>query len=263
VSALAKSVVKENATSTPWVNTLASWFSATDRKIDIGLRTHVSCTLAGSKTALFLPPKMATIQPHNLRFLHRLAARHHCRLIEDRRAIDIKPLIENRNQKLSPMMLATMELLKQTGMSKHGMAPSFPNRLNDNGFHIPLPDLVNIAKRVAGKGKRVVVQPSKHLTQLLGGDTTPITGYAAKVNMGTEKITVAYFESPHYRAIGYRNGSQYINHVLLAGGLAFKPEVWAAQHTLIESHARFQLYRSKKPQFDLGLLSVSQFINLG
>jgi len=262
VSALAKSVEKDTPAFSPWINTLAYWFSATDRQLDLGLRTTLSCALTGDKPALFLPPEMATNQPDNLRYLHRLAARHNCRLIEDRRSIDIKPLIEQRTDVVSPMLQASIELLKQTGMKSRNIEPSFPNRLDDDGIHVPLPELIELAVRVVADGKRVVVLPNPTIVELLGGDTDPIIGYAANIHAGDDVVTVAYFDSPKYRSVGYRTGNQYVNHVLLGGGPVHKPELWAAEQTLIESNARFQLYRSERPQFDLGLLSVNQFIDL-
>lgn len=261
MSAVAKKKTK-TAVMKPWINTLAYWFSATDRQLDLGLRTTLHCAVTGDKPAFFLPPDMANNQPDNLTYLHRLAASHNCRLIEDRRSIDIKPLIEQRSDGVSPMMQATIELLQQTGMKGRKIKPAFPNRLNDDGIHVPLPELIDLAVRVVEDGKRVVVLPNPSLVELLGGDTHPIIGYAANIHAGDDRVTVAYFDSPKYRAVGYRSGNQYVNHVLLGGGPAHKPEIWAAEQTLLESNARFQLYRSQKRTFDMGLLSVAQFVNL-
>lgn len=262
MSALANKVENYTHQSTPWIDTLAYWLSATDQQLELGLRTTLSCDLAGDKTTLFLPPEMAANQPENLHYLHRLASRHNCRLIEDRRSIDIKPFIDQRNADVTPMLQASIELLKQSGMQGSSLQPSEPNRMNDAGIHIPLPELIAIAVRVAEDGKRIVVLPNPTIVELLGGDTNPITGYAANIPIGTETITVAYYESPKYRSIGYRCGNQYINHVLLGGGPVHKPELWATAQTLVESNVRFQLYRSQRKQFDMGLLSVSQFIDL-
>jgi len=241
---------------------MAYWLSATDKQIDLALRTTFSCALTGDKPAMFLPPEMASNQPDNLRYLHRLASQIDCRLVEDRRSIDIKPLVEQRNETISPMMQASIELLQQTGLKNNNMKPSYPNRLDDEGIHVPLTELIDLAVRVVDKGKRVVVLPNPTIVELLEGDTNPIVGYAANIHAGDDVVTVAVFDSPKYRSIGYRSGGQYINHVLLGGGPAHKPELWAAEATLVESQTRFQLYRSQKPQFDMGLMSVTQFIDL-
>lgn len=262
MNALAEKSNSPNSVASPWINTLAYWFSATDRQLDLGLRTTLSCARTGDKPAIFLPPEMATNQPDNLRYLHRLASRHDFRLVEDRRSIDIKPFIEQRSNEVSPMMQASIELLAQTGMKNREIKPAYPNRINDDAIHVPLPELIELAVRVAESGKRVVVLPNQSLIDLLDGDTHPIIGYAADIHAGDDVVTVACFDSPKYRSVGYRSGNQYINHVLLGGGPAHKPEVWAAEPTLVESNARFQLYRSKKPEFDMGLLSVCQFIDL-
>ncbi len=160
------------------------------------------------------------------------------------------------------MILATIELLKQTGLASRNMAPSYPNRLDDDGVHLPLPELIQLAVRVASDGKRVVVLPNDTLIELLGGETCPIVGYAANIHAGADVVTVAYFDSPNFRSVGYRSGDQFINHVLLGGGPSHDPEIWAPESTLVESNVRFQLYRSKKKAFDLGLMSVSQCIDL-
>lgn len=241
---------------------MAYWLSATDKQIDLALRTALSCALIGDKPAMFLPPEMASNQPDNLSYLHRMASRHNCRLVEDRRSIDIKPLIEQRNANMSPMMQATIELLEQTGLKSTQMKPSYPNRLEDEGIHVPLTELIDLSVRVVDEGKRVVVLPNQTIVDLLGGDTHPIVGYAANIHAGDDVVTVAVFDSPTYRSVGYRSGKQYINHVLLGGGPMHKPEMWAADTILIESQTRFQLYRSQKPQFDMGLMSVAQYIDL-
>jgi len=263
VSALAKKVEGSTNQTAPWIDTLAYWFSATDQQLELGLRTTLSCARNdNNKTALFLPPEMGSNQPDNLHYLHRLASRHECRLIEDRRSIDIKPFIDRRENDVTPMMQASIELLKQSGMKGDNIKPSEPNRMNDDCIHIPLPELVAMAVRVAEDGKRIVVLPNPTIVKLLGDDTHPITGYAANIPVGRETITVAYYESPKYRCVGYRCGNQYINHVLLGGGPNHKPELWATEQTLVESNVRFQLYRSQRKEFDMGLLSVTQFIDL-
>jgi len=119
-----------------------------------------------------------------------------------------------------------------------------------------------MAVRVVENGKRVVVLPNETIVKLLGGDTSPIVGYAAKVNVGTRKVTVSYFESPKYRAIGYRCGDQFINHILLGGGPMHAPTLWATPETLIEANARLQLYKSERAEFNLGLMSATQYIQL-
>lgn len=70
------------------------------------------------------------------------------------------------------------------------------------------------------------------------------------------------FDSPKYRSVGYRSGNQYINHVLLCGGPAHKPELWADEATLAEAQTRFQLYLREKPQSDMGLMSATQCIDI-
>jgi len=262
VSALAKSKNTHSHVAESWIHTLASWFAATDRQVEIGLRTHFSTTFAINKPALFLPAGMASHQPENLAYLHRFAARNNCRLIEDRRTIDVKPLIEQRNKHVAPLMLASIQLLQQAGMHKKAPRPSAPNRLHEDSIHIPVAQLVQMALRVVDSGKRIVVLPNPTIVKLLGGDTSPIVGYAANMMIDEEKITVAYFESPKYRSIGYRCGDQFINHILLAGGPMRAPTLWAAPETLIESNARFQLYRSERDDFNLGLMSVTQYIQL-
>lgn len=261
MSALAKHTEKDATLSAPWIHSLAYWLSATDQQQELGLRTTLNCDIQDEQSALFLPPEMAANQPENLTYLHRLASREEVKLVEDRRSIDIKPFIEQRRSGVSPMMQASIELLEQSGM-KGNLKPSEPNRMNDDGIYIPVSELIVIAARVADNGKRIVVLPNSVIVELLGGDTNPITGYAANIPIGNDTITVAYYESPKYRSVGYRCGNQYINHVLLGGGPAYKPELWAPTQTLIETAARFQLYRSERQEFHMGLLSVNQFIDL-
>jgi len=262
VDVLANKAEKQTPRTSPWIGTLAYWLSATDQQLELGLRTTLSCALSNDKTALFLPPGMGTNQPDNLHYLHRMAARHDCRLIEDRRSIDVQHFIDQRNSNESPMMLASIDLLKQSGMKGSNIKPSKPARMNSKCIHISLPELIAIAVRVAADGKQIKLQPNSAFVELLGGNTHPITGCAANIPIGSETITVAFYHSPKYLSVGYRCGDQYINHVLLGGGPITDPQIWAPQQSLIEANVRFQLYRSQRKQFDVGLLSISQFIDL-
>jgi len=266
VSALAKSVTPKPQLARrlrlPWIHTLAGWFSDTEQAGNLSHRTHVGCAYKCNKPALFLPPAMASNQPRNLRYLHRFAALNKCLLIEDRRSLDVKPLLDKRNTELAPITQASIELLQQTGMRCKDIRPSDPNVLAENKVHVPLTQLIKMAAKVVDNGKRIVVLPKKHISQLLGGDTHPIIGYAAKVKVGDDLLTVSYFDSPKYRMLGYRCGDQFVCHLLLGGGPLHTPELWAHNEALADTSARFQLYRGKQAKNDMGLLTVTQFIQL-
>jgi len=96
-----------------------------DTKLDPSLKTIISSDVKNGKLALFVPPEMSELQPENLRYLHAMASRNACMLIEDRRTSDIRPLVEQRDLKPHKLALGIGELLMQTGMP--GQAATLSN----------------------------------------------------------------------------------------------------------------------------------------
>ena len=251
-----------NTRETSWIQGVAAVLRLTERRADPRLRTNLSCHARGETPAFFLPPDMSSLQPDSLRYLHAMARRNRCRLIEDRRDIDIQPIVEQRNQKPSALALGVSLLLQQTGLPGPVRCLSTPHRLNPDSQHIPVHQLIEVAAFAAPKSKRVVVLPNKHIVDALGNDTRPIAGHACKLVTLEATTVMSYFESVAFRAIGYRTSGQFVVHVFLGGGPLRAPQLWANTHTLTNSAFRFQLFHSKHPGHDFGLLYSTQYLDL-
>ncbi|MBX2836740.1 MAG: hypothetical protein KTR35_07790 [Gammaproteobacteria bacterium] len=248
--------------ATTWIQGLSTLLRTTSRKMTIADRTSVSIAIKKNKASLFLPPDMASLQQNNLRYLHALAKNTDCRLIEDRRSVDLAPLNEQRNRKPPHMAMSLSLLLKQTGLPGPLRTLSMPHRLKQENIHIPLPDLIDLMAGSLDRCKRVVILPNRFIISFLGNDTNPIVGYAGKLFIGNQETTVCYFDSPNLRTIGYRSGDQFVLHYLIAGGPIRSPHLWTNLNALQGAQARLQVFRSPRDGHDFGIVHSSTFLDL-
>ena len=205
---------------------------------------------------------MASLQPENLRYMHRIAKKHNCRLIEDRRNVNVHPIIEQRNNDTSAMTLGISMLLKQTGLPGEAPEPSTPHRLHPDNLHIDVAELISMASFAAPTSKRIVVLPNQFIVDALDNETSPIVGYACKLVTAEAVTTLAYFDSTHFRAVGYHAGSQFVMHVFLAGGPLHSPQIWSKPNTISNDNFRFQLFKSTHPGQDFGLMYKTLYLDL-
>lgn len=252
----------ERARNAPWITQIADVLRYTDRTVDPRLRTTLSANVKRDRASLFLPPEMSVRQPESLRYIQAFASHNNCRLVEDRRSVDVQPIIEQRHRKLSPMAMGVSTLLKQTGLPGSIRSLSIPHRLDTDSPHIKMTQLIEMAAKVVDKSKRVVLLPNQFIVQALGNDTHPIIGHACNLVSGEVTTVLSYFESPAFRSVGYMAKKQFVIHVLLAGGPLQSPETWTNLHALGDSVFRFQLFRSNHPGRDFGLFYRTFYIDL-
>ncbi len=245
-----------------WVQTLDGILNLTDRRSSTRLRTNLSSTIQHGKVAFFLPTEMASLQPENLRYMHRLANTHNCKLIEDRRTVDVQPIIEQRDNEFSTMAMGISLLLNQTGMPGSTPDLSVPHRLNPDSLHIEVADLIAMAAFAMPKSKQIVLLPNQFLAEVLDNDTSPISGYACKLVTADITTKIACFDSDNFRAIGYHAGNQFVMHVFLAGGPMHSPELWTNPHTIGHDNFRFQLFKSTHPGHDFGLMYSTLYLDI-
>ena len=247
---------------TPWIQGLSSVLDLTDRRNNPRLRTTMSCRLKQNRVAFFLPPEMASLQPENLRYMHRIAKKHDCRLIEDRRNVNVQPIIEQRSDETNAMTLGVSMLLKQAGLPGAAPEPSVPHRLNQDNLHIDVADLISMAAFATPNSKKIVLLPNQFIVDVLDNETSPIAGYACKLVTADTVTTLAHFDSPHFRAIGYRAGNQFVMHVFLAGGPLHSPQLWSNPNTISNDHFRFQLFKSTHSGHDFGLMYKTIYLDV-
>lgn len=222
----------------------------------------MTVAVKNNKASFFLPPDMASLQQNNLRYLHALSQASSCRLIEDRRSVDLAPLSEQRDRKPPHLAMSLSLLVKQTGLPGPLRTLSMPHRLKQENVHIPLPDLIDLMAGSLEQCKRVVILPNRFISNFLGNDTNPIAGYAGRLTIGDKETTLCYFDSPSLRTIGYRSGDQFVLHYLLGGGPIRSPQLWTNLPALQGAQARLQLFRSSHRGHDFGLLHSTVFLDL-
>jgi len=245
-----------------WIHSLAKILRVTDGRGESPLRTVVTFDSAKDRPDIFVPPDMAALQPHSLRYLRTFARQHDLKLIEDRRHVEVQPLIEQRDRTAPPITVGLSTLLKQTGMPGEPRTLSDPHRMNPDSVHINLQRLISMTAKVAQESKKVVLLPNSMIVDVLDNNTQPIAAYACKVQTDDLTSILSHFDSPTFRAIGYSAGSQYVMHVFLAGGPLRNPQLWAPLKTMSRVDFRFQLYPGSKPEFDFGLFYSTFYFDL-
>ena len=245
-----------------WVQSLAEAIRKTDRTAESRMRTMLVCDIKSNKPALYVPPDMADLQPRSLRYLHAFARSHDLKLVEDRRQVEVHPIIEKRNCKPPIIALGLSMLLNQTGAIGAIRTLSEPHRLNADSTHIGITKLIDMAAFAAPKSKRVVILPNRMIVDVSDNDTQPMAGYACKLISADTTTILSHFDSPKFRAIGYSAGSQYVMHVCLAGGALKNQTLWAHLHTLTQTDFRFQLFPSRKPANDFGLFYATYYLDM-
>ena len=262
ITVAAAATPKSDTLEKPWIQGLSSVLDLTNRRNNPRLRTIMSCSVKRDRIAFFLPPEMASLQPENLRYMHRIAKKHNCRLIEDRRSVNIQPIIEQRSHETNAMTLGISMLLKQTGLPGTAPEPSAPHRLHPDNLHIDIADLISMAAFAAPNSKKIVLLPNQFIVDVLDNETSPIAGYACKLVTADAVTTLAYFDSAHFRAIGYRAGNQFVMHVFLAGGPLHSPQIWSNPNTISNDNFRFQLFKSTHSGHDFGLMYKSIYLDV-
>lgn len=244
-----------------WVQPLVDILNMTDLSVETRLRTSLSCDIQSRHPTIYWPSGMAELQPRNFRYLQSFAKKNGFKLLEDRRRLDIQPILEKRDRKPAMIALGLSLLMKQTGVPGIARIPSEPHRLNADSQHIGLGNLMKMAAFAVPQSKRVVVLPNRILVNALK-DTQPISGYACKLKHSGNTTLLSHFDSPYFRSIGYSTGSQYVTHICLAGGLRDSAALWTQLPTLTNTDFKFQLFPSERASDDFGLFYITYYLNM-
>lgn len=248
--------------SISWINGLSSIVHLSDKRLDPSLKTIISSDVKNGKLALFVPPEMSQLQPENLRYLHALASRNGCMLIEDRRGAEIRPLVEQRDLKPNKLVIGIGELLKQAGLPGPNATLSKPHRLTPGNPHFDITLLIDMVAATVSKSKRVVILPTTSMVETTGNETHPISAYACKLVTADVNLTLCYFDSPGFKAIGYIAHDQFVVHVLIGGGQLKSPHIWANFDAMLKNRFRFQLFRCAQIGQDFGLLYNTFYLDI-
>ena len=246
-----------------WIEGLARVIRASAAGSRAAARTSLGCHVDGTRSRLFLPPEMPTLQPASLAWLTRFAAGNGFALVEDRRRRAETPAAERRGEVPPAIALGLGLLMRQTGLPGPVPRLSAPHRLAADAPFVDLPELVAMAASAAPRAKRVTVLPSRPLVDVLGGDTHPVHGYGCRLDSAPARTVLTHFDAPSLKAIGYSSGRQYVMHLLLGGGPAIAPRLWTRPATLARTDVRFRLFRAAKDRrMDFGLLYTTLYLDM-
>ena len=251
-----------NKRRSSWVNSAAVGSMQRSDPAESRVKTVLTCKRVENKNALFVPSDMAELQPRSLNYLQKFAQKNKLTLIEDRRKVQVQPLLEKRVVHSPKLVLGMSMLLKQAGMPGAARALSEPHRLNPDSPYFSISTLLDMAAFSMPKAKRVKLDPNRMTVKALQGSTQPITAYACNIKTENTTTVLSHFESEKLRAIGYSAGSQYVFHLVVAGGSINDPQLWADMETLQMTDFRFQLCAGSKPSEDYGLFYSTLYLDL-
>lgn len=244
-----------------WVQPLANLISMSDRTTESRLRTSLTCHNTSDTPVLYLPLETAPMHPRSTRYIRTFAKENGFKLGRDRRNRQIQPISELRDRKPPMIALGLSLLLKQTGLPGAARTLSKPHAPAPDTSPIPLGELIRMAAFATPDSKRVVVLPNRILINTLQ-DTQPICGYAGKIRHSNKTTILSHFDSPHFRAIGYSSGNQYVVHICLAGGPRQNSSLWTRIPTLTNTDFNFQLFPGQKSKDDFGLFYITFYLDL-
>lgn len=251
-----------NKRKSSWVNSAAAGSKQRHETAESRVKTVLTCQNVDNKNAIFVPSDMAELQPRSLNYLQKFAQKNKLTLIEDRRKVQVQPLIEKRVVHTPKLVLGMSMLLKQAGMPGAARALSEPHRLNPDSPYFNISTLLDMAAFSMPRAKRVKLDPNRMTVKALHGNTQPITAYACNIKTENTTTVLSHFESEKLRAIGYSAGSQYVFHLVVAGGSINDPQLWADLETLQMTEFRFQLCAGSKPSEDYGLFYSTLYLDL-
>jgi len=268
-----------------WVSRLREHLTGAEPQAKARLRTSLQYKLVGKDRSLLVPPELAEDQPETLQYLHRFAKAHDLTLIEDRRRLELAPIVERRRSGTPNTAMAISLLLKQLGTPGPTPRLSSPHMLRPGNHKINLDQLVRIAAGVREQSKNISVTPGNFIKERLmqQSDTVEISacrlqnpsGFATRAstaslntpeNKVTEledvaSLTFAQFHADDFHAIGYVTGDQLVVTVFLGGGPLACTELWTDTECLADSPFHCQIFPSPYPNQICGIFYQTFYID--
>jgi len=269
-----------------WVSRLREHLTGAEPTAKARLHTTLQYKLVGKDRSLLVPPELAEDQPETLQYLHRFAKTHDLTLIEDRRRLELAPIVERRRSGTPNTAMAISLLLKQLGSPGPTPRLSSPHMLRPGNHKINLDQLVRIAAGVREQSKSISVTPNNFIKERLmqqsdkidvsacrlqnpsgfatrAATTASLTASADKPAEGEDNdaLTFAQFHADDFHAIGYLTGDQLVVTVFLGGGPLASPELWADTDCLSDSPFHCQIFPSPFPQQTCGIFYQTFYID--
>ena len=269
-----------------WVSRLREHLTGAQPSAKARLRTTLQYKLVGTDRSLLVPPELAEDQPETLQYLHRFAAAHSLTLIEDRRRLELAPIVERRRSGTPNTAMAISLLLKQLGTPGPTPRLSSPHMLRPGNHKIDLDQLVRIAASVRERSRHISVKPNNFIKERLMRQSDKIeisacrlqnpSGFATRAattasfttNPGKaadetadDALTFAQFHADDFHAIGYITGDQLVVTVFLGGGPLANPEFWTDTECLSDNPFHCQIFPSPYSNQTCGILYQTFYID--
>ncbi len=252
-----------------WVQTVRDQLAGANQSVDARLRTILQCKMVGNEPSLLVAPELAEDQPQILEYLHEFTASNSLSLIEDRRRMEIAPIIEQRRINTPNMAMGLSLLLKQTGMPGPTRSLSSPHTLKRGNRKINVAELVRLGAAIQPKSRKIVFLPNAFVRTRLLGETENMVGHACKVAASgasddeqNNPTTVVQFEARDFHALGYVTNNQFVANVYLAGGPIANPALWTHFYNLSETPFSCQIFDSPYPGQMYGIFYKTYYIEL-
>ena len=266
-----------------WVQSVRDQLAGASQKVEARLRTTLQCKMVGNEPSLLVPPELAEDQPEILEYLHEFTATNSLSLIEDRRRLDLAPIVEQRRIGTPNMAMGISLLLKQTGMPGPTKALSSPHTLKQGNRRIDIAELIRLGAAIQPKSRKIVFLPNAFVRTRLLGETETMIGHACQVvsragstkttddkidastNTATDSettTTVVQFEARDFHALGYVTNTQFVVTVYLAGGPIMNPSLWTHFYNLSETPFTCQIFDSPYPGQMYGIFHKTYYIEL-
>lgn len=250
-----------------WVRTVRDQLAGSNQVVDPRLRTTLQCKMVGTEPSLLVAPELAEDQPGVLEYLHEFTAANSLALIEDRRRLELAPIIEQRRTSTPNMAMGISLLLKQTGMPGPTSSLSSPHTLKQGNLRIDVAELIRLSAATQPKSRKIVFLPNAFVRTRLLGETENMIGHACKVvSSGDSKentsITVVQFETRDFHALGYVTNNQFVVTVYFAGGPITQPSLWTHFSNLSEAPFSCQIFDSPYAGQMYGIFYKTYYIEL-
>lgn len=252
---------QDDINSENWCQQLARLIATSDPSVEKVMSMSMACDTRSGNATFYLPQDTGHVHARCLRYLKSFAAENGLKLGRDRRGSQQDGITELRNGRPPLISLALSLLLKQTGVPGAARTLSKPHALADGTAEIGLRQLILMAAFSAERSKCVVVLPNRILINALQ-DTQPIRALGCKLKHAGGTTLQSQFDSPHFRALGYSAGSQYIVHICLAGGQRGHSALWTRLPVVNNMDINFQLFPGKSPADDQGLFYLTFYFDM-
>lgn len=257
-----------------WICAVRDQLAGANQKVEARLRANLQCKIVGNEPSLLVPPELAEDQPEILEYLHAFTSKNSLSLIEDRRRLELAPIVEKRRHQTPNLAMGISLLLKQTGLPGPTRALSSPHTLNAGNRKIDVAELIRLGAAILPRSRKIVFLPNAFVRTRLLGETGNMVGHACKVTSQPKETsgadsgasepatTFVQYETRDFHALGYVTNNQFVVTVYLAGGPIINPSLWTHFYNLAESPFTCQILDSPFAGQMYGIFHKTYYIDL-